>query len=145
MKRVALINDLSGFGKCSLTAAIPVISVMGMQACPLPTAVLTAQTGFGELYCDDFTDRMDHFTNQWKKMEVSFDGIYSGYLASPLQIEKVMHFLEQFQEKDTLYLADPVMGDHGEFYSMVNSEFLEGMRQSQAVADVLRKSLQDQS
>lgn len=141
MKRVALINDLSGFGKCSLTAAIPVISVMGMQACPLPTAVLTAQTGFGELYCDDFTDRMDHFTNQWKKMEVSFDGIYSGYLASPLQIEKVMHFLEQFQEKDTLYLADPVMGDHGEFYSMVNSEFLEGMRKLSRMADVITPNL----
>ena len=97
MKRVALINDLSGFGKCSLTAAIPVISVMGIQACPLPTAILTAQTGFGDFYCDDFTDRMDFFTEKWKDMEVSFDGIYSGYLASPLQIKKVMDFLEQFQ------------------------------------------------
>lgn len=88
MKRVALINDLSGFGKCSLTAAIPVISVMGIQACPLPTAILTAQTGFGEFFCDDFTDRMGYFTEQWKKMEVSFDGIYSGdsliYLAAVL-------------------------------------------------------------
>ena len=58
MKKVALINDLSGFGKCSLTAAIPVISVMGIQACPLPTAVLSAQPGFQNYYCDDFTDRM---------------------------------------------------------------------------------------
>ena len=141
MKRVALINDLSGFGKCSLTAAIPVISVMGMQACPLPTAVLTAQTGFADFYCDDFTDRMDCFTEQWKKMGVSFDGIYSGYLASPLQIEKVMHFLEQFQEKDTLYLADPVMGDNGKFYSMVSVEFLEGMRNLSRMADVITPNL----
>ena len=141
MKRVALINDLSGFGKCSLTAAIPVISVMGIQACPLPTAVLTAQTGFGDFYCDDFTDKMDCFTEHWKKMEVSFDGIYSGYLASPLQIEKVAKFLEQFQENDTLYLADPVMGDHGKFYSMVNMEFLEGMRKLTQMADVITPNL----
>ena len=145
MKRVALINDLSGFGKCSLTAAIPVISVMGLQACPLPTAVLTAQTGFGEFFCDDFTDKMDCFTEQWKKMEVSFAGIYSGYLASPLQIEKVIYFLEQFQEKDTLYLADPVMGDHGKFYSMVNTEFLEGMRKLSQMADIITPNLTELS
>ena len=141
MKRVALINDLSGFGKCSLTAAIPVISVMGIQACPLPTAVLTAQTGFGEFFCDDFTDRMGYFTGLWKKMGVSFDGIYSGYLASPSQIEEVMHFLKEFQEKDTLYLADPVMGDQGEFYSMVDFEFLEGMKKLSQMADVITPNL----
>ena len=78
MKKIALINDLSGFGKCSLTAAIPVISVMGIQACPLPTAVLTAQTGFDQYYCDDYTEKMKIFTDYWKEMGVSFDGIYSG-------------------------------------------------------------------
>ncbi len=141
MKRVALINDLSGFGKCSLTAAIPVISVMGMQACPLPTAILSAQTGFGEFFCDDFTDRMSCFTEHWKKMGVSFDGIYSGYLANPSQIEKVLQFLEQFQGKDTLYLADPVMGDQGKFYSMFNIEFLEEMRKLSQMADVITPNL----
>ena len=141
MKRVALINDLSGFGKCSLTVAIPVISVLGMQACPFPTAVLTAQTGFGEFFCDDYTDRMDYFTEQWSKMDVSFEGIYSGYLANPSQIAKVMHFLEQFQEEGTLYLADPVMGDQGEFYSMVNAEFLEEMRKLTQMADVITPNL----
>ena len=110
MKKIALINDLSGFGKCSLTAAIPVISVMGLQACPLPTAILSAQTGFADYFCDDYTDRMDEFTEQWKKMEVSFQGIYSGYLAGSRQLEKVIHFLDQFKKEDTLYLADPIMG-----------------------------------
>ena len=86
MKKVALINDLSGFGKCSLTAAIPVISIMGLQACPLPTAVLSAQTGFPSFYCDDFTDKMDFFTIRMAKLDVHFDGIHSGYLASPAQI-----------------------------------------------------------
>ena len=67
IKRVAVINDLSGLGKCSLTAAIPVLSVMGVQACPLPTAVLTNQTGYDSYYCTDFTDKIDHYTEEWKK------------------------------------------------------------------------------
>lgn len=80
MKKIALINDLSGFGKCSLTAAIPVISALGIQACPLPTAILSAQTGFPSYYCDDYTDRMNYFTDEWKNMQETFDGIYSDIL-----------------------------------------------------------------
>lgn len=141
MKRIALINDLSGFGKCSLTAAIPVISVMGIQACPLPTAILSAQTGFDQYFCDDYTDKMDEFTRQWKQLGVSFDGIYSGYLAGSGQIEKVLCFLEEFQKKDTLYLADPVMGDHGKPYGMFRMDFVQGMRQLTQRADVITPNL----
>lgn len=141
MKRIALINDLSGFGKCSLTAAIPVISVMGIQACPLPTAVLSAQTGFKEYFCDDYTDRMDFFTEQWKKMDVSFEGIYSGYLADQKQVEKVLYFLEQFQKENTLYLADPVMGDYGKPYDMFNEKFLQEIKALTVRADVITPNL----
>lgn len=141
MKRIALINDLSGFGKCSLTAAIPVISVMGMQACPLPTAVLSAQTGFKEFFCEDFTDKIDLFTEQWKKMGVSFDGIYSGYLAGSLQIEKVNYFLEQFRGENTLYLADPVMGDQGKLYSMFDEKLVQEMKKLTLKADVITPNL----
>ncbi|MBQ7919274.1 MAG: pyridoxamine kinase [Lachnospiraceae bacterium] len=143
MKRIALINDLSGFGKCSLTAAIPVISVMGIQACPLPTAVLTAQTEFGDYYSYDLTDKMDKFTEKWKSMDVSFDGIYSGYLADAGQMEKVEHFLEQFQEENTLYLADPVMGDRGMTYDMFNETFLQGMKELTKKADVITPNLME--
>lgn len=141
MKKVALINDLSGFGKCSLTVAIPVISVMGIQPCPLPTAVLTGQTGFEEYYCDDFTDRMDFFTEYWEKMGESFAGIYSGYLASSRQIEKVNHFLEHFRGNDTFYLADPVMGDNGKQYQMFSDELLHGMKKLTLRADVITPNL----
>ena len=68
MKKVAVIQDMSSFGKCSLTAAMPVLSVMGIQACPLPTAVLTAQTAYPSFYCKDLTEEMNHFTAQWSKM-----------------------------------------------------------------------------
>ena len=143
MKRIALINDLSGFGKCSLTAAIPVISVMGIQACPLPTAVLTAQTEFGEYYCADLTDKMDKFTEMWKRMDVSFDGIYSGFLASVEQMEKLERFLERFRGKDTFYLADPVMGDRGMTYDMFSEAFLEGMKKLTRKADVITPNLME--
>ncbi len=141
MKRIALINDLSGFGKCSLAAAIPVISVMGIQACPLPTAVLSSQTEFDSYYCHDLTHEMDMITNEWKKLETSFDGIYSGYLATPLQIEKMIYFLNQFQSDGTLYLADPVMGDRGFTYDMFNEEFLAKMKELTVRADVITPNL----
>lgn len=141
MKRIALINDLSGFGKCSLTAAIPVISVMGMQACPLPTAILSAQTGFPSYYCDDFTDRMNYFTEQWKSMNVDFHGIYSGYLAKPAQMDMVEHFLDTFRGENTLYLADPVMGDYGKTYDMFSHKFLQQMQTLTSKADVITPNL----
>ena len=137
MKKIALINDLSGFGKCSLTAAIPVISVMGIQACPLPTAVLTAQTGFDQYYCDDYTEKMDQFTAHWKQIGMEFDGIYSGFLGNAVQIRKVQNFLDQFQTKDNLYLADTIMGDHGKAFGMYKEEFLREMQELAKRADVL--------
>ena len=141
MKKIALINDLSGFGKCTLTAAISVVSVMGIHAVPLPTAVLSAQTGFQSFYCDDYTDRMDFFTEEWKKMNVHFDGIHSGYLAGSEQIKKVMHLLDAFQTKDTVYLADPVMGDNGRQFKAFSKELLDGMKQLCARASITTPNL----
>lgn len=141
MKKIALINDLSGFGKCSLTAAIPVISVLGIQACPLPTAILSAQTGFPDYYCDDYTDRMNHFTDKWEAMQESFDGIYSGYLGSAAQMHNVLYFLEKFQTSDTLYLADPVMGDNGQRIRIFTQELLDCMRELTRHANVITPNL----
>ena len=141
MKKVALIHDLSGFGKCSLTAAIPVISVMGIQACPLPTAILSAQTGFRDYVCWDFTEQMNQITKHWEQLEVTFDGIYSGYLAGSTQVDKVLYFMEQFRKEDTLYLVDPVMGDHGEYYSMFDRNFAEKMKELTVKADVITPNL----
>ena len=81
MKKIAVIQDLSGLGKCSLTAAIPVISVMGVQAVPLPTAVLSNQTGYPSYYCDDYTEHMGQIMDEWEKRGFSPDGIYTGFLA----------------------------------------------------------------
>ena len=141
MKKIALINDLSGFGKCSLTAAIPVISVLGIQACPLPTAVLSAQTGFPSYYCDDYTDKMNRFTDEWENMHESFDGIYSGYLGSAAQMHNVLYFLEKFHTRDALYLADPVMGDNGRCIRIFTQELLDCMRELTKHASVITPNL----
>lgn len=141
MKKIALINDLSGFGKCSLTAAIPVISVLGVQACPLPTAILSAQTGFDSYFYDDYTNKMNCFTNEWEKLCVHFEGIYSGYLGSAEQMHNVLYFLEKFHTHDTLYLADPVMGDNGEPIRIFTQKLLDSMKELTKHAGVITPNL----
>jgi pyridoxine kinase len=128
LKKIAVLNDLSGMGKCSLTAAIPVISVMGVQACPLPTAILSAQTGFPSYYCDDYTDRMDILMDEWQKMDFHPDGIYTGFLADAAQADKAVDFIQRFKKKETKVLVDPVMGDDGEEYPIYTEELCEKMR-----------------
>lgn len=141
MKRIALINDISGLGKCSLTAAIPVVSAMGLQACPLPTAVLSAQTGFDSYFYDDYTDRMNEITDEWAKLNIDFDGICSGYLGNSEQIGNVLYFLEKFKKEDTVFLADPVMGDDGECIKTFSGELLKTMKELSRRADVVTPNL----
>ena len=141
VKRVAVINDLSGLGKCSLTAAIPVISVMGVQACPLPTAVLTNQTGYESYYCDDYTDKIDYYTEEWKKRGLTLDGIYTGYLGSEAQVQKILAFCKEFRRKDTLLFVDPVMGDLGRVYAIYTPEYGKQMRTLVNNADVITPNL----
>lgn len=99
IKKIAVVNDLSGFGKCSLTAAIPVIAAMGVQPCPLPTAVLSAQTGFPSYFYDDYTEKMEKIRAEWEKMDVHFDGIYTGFAGNEAQIGQMLRFLDTFYKK----------------------------------------------
>ncbi|MFC4024408.1 pyridoxamine kinase [Oceanobacillus longus] len=137
MKKVAVLQDLSSFGKCSLTAAIPVLSVMGVQACPLPTAVLSAQTGYPSFYCEDFTSKMKYFIEEWSKLHVTFDGIYTGFVTGSDQINNIYQFLDEFYTKETTLLVDPVMGDTGEVYKHFTDELLLQMREFVMHADVI--------
>lgn len=137
MKKVAVIQDLSSFGKCSLTAAIPVLSVMGVQACPLPTAVLSAQTGYPSYFWEDFTPKMNQFTDEWKKLEVTFDGIFTGFVTGGEQINNIFHFLDTFYKEETRLLVDPVMGDDGEVYDIFSDGLLEKMKDLVKQADFI--------
>lgn len=140
-KKIAVINDLSGFGRCSLIAAISVISAMGTQACPLPTALLTAQTGYPHYYLDDYTDKMDIYRQEWEKMGQQFDGIYTGFVASEAQIDQIFHFIDTFYTSDTFLLVDPVMGDDGIKYDMFTPKLLEKMKALVREADIITPNL----
>ncbi|WP_313235836.1 pyridoxamine kinase [Sporosarcina ureae] len=141
MKKVAIIQDLSSFGKCSLTAAIPVLSVMGVQACPLPTAVLSAQTEYPSYYCHDLTNVIPRYTEEWKKLNVTFDGIHTGYITGKEQIHQILTFLESFYTDRTLLLVDPVLGDNGKAYDNFDEELLDQMKVLVARADIITPNI----
>ncbi|MFS0576161.1 pyridoxamine kinase [Sporosarcina sp. 179-K 3D1 HS] len=137
MKKVAVIQDLSSFGKCSLTAAIPVLSVMGVQACPLPTAIFSAQTEYPSYFCEDLTAKMPFFIEEWNKLNANFDGIHTGFITGKEQITHILLFLDTFYNKDTLLLVDPVMGDIGEAYTNFDDDLLGQMKELIKQADVI--------
>lgn len=141
MRKAAVINDLSGFGKCSLTAAIPVLSALGIQCCPLATAVLTGQTGYPYYHCTDLTSMMPDYTDAWKQNQVHFDAIYSGFMTGHTQISHVLDFLSHFRTPDSLLLVDPVMGDNGKVYSIYSSKLLDGMKKLSRGADLITPNL----
>lgn len=127
--RVAAIHDLSGLGRCSLTVALPVLSVMGSQCAPLPTAVLSSQTGGVSGYTFlDMTDQMGPIADHWKAVDARFDAIYTGFLGSEKQLSIVERFFDDFAQADTLLLVDPVMGDDGAAYDTYGTQLIEGMK-----------------
>lgn len=140
-KKIAVINDLSGFGRCSLTAAIPVIAAMGIQPCPLPTAVLSAQTGYPSYFIDDYTDKMEKIYREWEKMNAVFDGIYTGFLSDTEQIRRVGRFLDIFCNEDGFLLVDPVMGDNGARFGIFSEEFQRAMQELVSRADIITPNL----
>lgn len=141
VKRVAVVNDLSSFGKCSLTASLPIFSCMGIQACPLPTAVLSCQTAFEEYFKQDMTFVWDGYFESWRKMGVTFDAIQSGYLTDENQIRRVAEFVKEFGKKDTLFVVDPVLGDDGRLYSGMGQKMVQEMKNLIAVSDICTPNL----
>jgi len=140
-KKVAAINDLSGFGRCALTVAIPVISHMKLQCCPVPTSILSNHTGYEEYFFDDYTERLDEYLSMWKKLDLTFDGIVSGFLGSAGQIAMVEAFVKNFRKEDTVVVIDPVMGDHGKIAGTYTEEMCQKMRKLVTLADIVTPNL----
>ena len=136
--RVAAIHDISCFGRCSLTVIMPILSAMGVQVCPLPTAVLSTHLGgFTDLAFHDFTSHMPDFFHHWKREGIAFDCIYSGFLASEEQIDVVQQFIDEFSSNHPLVVVDPVMGDDGKLYSIYTPQMQEQMKRLVKRADIL--------
>lgn len=139
--RAAAIHDLSGIGRCSLTAAIPILSAMGIQVCPFPTAVLSNQTGFPRYELVDLTDRMEAFGQCWAPWYGRFDAVYSGFLGNPRQVEITRGLVEKLRGEDTLVLVDTVLGDHGMRYPIFDEEMCSRVRELAFDADVITPNL----
>lgn len=140
--QAAALQDLSGFGRCSLTVALPVLSAMGVQLSCVPTAILSTHTGGFQGYTfRDLTDDLRPFLRHWQQEGFGFDALYTGYLGSPEQIDIVADFFRVFRGPQTLVLVDPVMGDHGRLYSRFTQEMVNGIRRLCAGADVIVPNL----
>ena len=123
MKRVLTIQDISCLGKCSITVALPIISAMGVETVILPTAVLSTHTMFKDFTVKDLTDQLVPITEHWKKENVKFDAIYTGYLGSAEEIEIAKKIFDDFGSEDTLIFIDPVMADNGKLYPAFDLEY----------------------
>ncbi len=138
IKKVAAIHDLSGFGRASLTTIIPILSTMGIQVCPVPTAILSTHTsGFEGYSFIDLTDYMEEHIAHWKKLNLEFDCIYSGFLGSPRQIKIVCDFVDYFGSDENLVVVDPVLGDNGSLYGTMGQDMIDEMRKLVSKADII--------
>ena len=140
-KRIAIINDMSGFGRCSISIILPIVSHLGVQGCPVPTAIFSNHTGFPKFYREDFTKHMPAYIDQWKEMDLKFDGIMTGFLGSAKQIAIVEDFIKSFKSPKTMILVDPVMGDNGYIYPTYTKKMCQEMKRLIAYADIITPNL----
>lgn len=140
-KKIAAINDYSGFGRCSIAVELPIISALKVQCCPVPTSILSNHTGFESFFFKDFTDSMQEYINEWKKLDLHFDGICTGFLGSHRQIAIVEGFFESFKTDDNKIIIDPVMGDYGKIYPTYTKETCQEMKKLIKYADIITPNL----
>ena len=139
--RVAAINDLSGLGKCSLVSDITAFSAMGIEVCPVPTAVLSAQTGFSTYYCKDLTETIPKYTEKYREQNLGFDGIITGFMLNEQQANASLEFIRSFKKGNTKVLVDPVLGDDGQRYMNFSNELLSAMKELVKEADVITPNM----
>lgn len=136
-KKIALVNDFSGFGRCSIAVELPIISHMKVQCCPIPTSVFSNHTGFSSFYMTDFTEHMNAYLEEWKKLNLEFNAISTGFLGSVEQIEIVKKMIHNFRTEKTKIIIDPVMGDYGKTYPTYPLELCHRMKELISFADIL--------
>ncbi len=143
--RAAVLQDLSGFGRCSLSVAMPILSVMGIQCCPVPTAFLSSHTGFEGNTFLDMTEEMKRVAAHWKALHLSFQAIYSGFVGSEAQLQVISQFISDFRHNDTIVLVDPVMGDYGRVYRTYTPAMCRQMIHLAAQADLITPNFTEAS
>lgn len=145
--KIMAINDMSGVGRCSLTVITPIMSALGCQVCPLPTALLSNHSEYKEFYFFDFTNHMAEYFSYWEKNNALFDCVYSGFIGSEEQINIILNIINRVKKKnnEALILVDPVMGDHGFTYATYNDEMIAKMSHLVKKADIITPNLTEAS
>ena len=136
-----MIHDLSCFGRAALTIVIPVLSTMGIQVCTLPTAVFSTHGAFPGYKCIDLTDQLQELIDHWKRLDIKFDAIYSGFLNSSRQIDIISEFIRDFSQEEQFIIIDPILGDYGKLYGVTGHGMVERMREYIQLADVITPNL----
>ena len=137
MKRIITLQDISCVGRCSITVALPVLSAMGVECGILPTAVLSNHTMFKNFTVKDLSDQIEPISDVWEKEGITFDGIYTGYLASGEQCQQICRFFDRFGTGENLILVDPAMADNGKLYAAFDDSFPAQMAKVCAKADII--------
>ena len=140
-KRIVAVHDLSCIGRLSLMAVVPILTNMGLQVCPLPTAVLSCHTQFPDYTFLDLTEEMKRIIANWKKQQLRFHAFYTGYLGSPQQVQVVKDLLHDVRHEDDLVVVDPVLGDNGALYKGMNQQMVEEMRELIKHANVISPNI----
>lgn len=145
VKQIAAIHDLSGYGRTSLSVVIPILSVMGVKVCPLPTAILSSHSRYEGYHFTDLTENMKSMIEHWKELEISFDAIYSGFLGSHKQINIVRDLIDSFNRPEQIVVVDPVLGDNGKTYGPFGQEMVKEMSSLVEKADIISPNLTEAS
>ena len=142
-KKILTVQDISCVGQCSLTVALPIISACGIETCILPSAVLSTHTapGFSGFTFRDLTEDIPGIMAHWKKQDITFDAIYTGYLGSQRQIDLVKQLFATLTKPNALKIVDPAMADNGKLYPGFNMEFAQAMKTLCAEADIILPNL----
>lgn len=144
--KIAAIHDISGIGRCSMTVILPILSSLGCQVCPLPTALLSNHSEYKEFFFYDFTKHMKEYYSYWEKNDSQFDCVYSGFLGSEKQIEIILEIIRRVKLKtNALAVIDPVMGDRGIIYKTYTDDMVKKMSQLVATADIITPNLTEVS
>ena len=140
-KKAAVVQDISCFGKCSTSVALPILAHKNIETAILPTALLSAHTAFPKYTCTDLTQKMKETVNDWRELKIRFDGIFTGYMLNTEQTAIVYDFILEFKKEKALVLVDPVMGDDGKPYSLLSEKSARGLARLCSLADVITPNL----
>ena len=144
--KIAAIHDISGIGRCSMTVVSPILSALGCQVCPLPTALLSNHSEYKEFFFYDFTEHMEEYYNNWEKNNAEFDCLYSGFIGSEKQINIILDIIKKVKKnKNSIIVVDPVMGDHGITYKTYTDEMVNKMSRLVKNADIITPNLTEVS